>query len=155
MDIFLDTNIILKLVIKTDVTPDIQQSMYNIKKNYTEIIIPQVVVGETLVKLIEISKPHEKYANICNFVDFLEKKVGIYNNIPVLYDKVMNTAIDIKNNVYNIDYCDAVVIAHAMSFGKTCALFTTDKKIYHSEYLNEQRRKLKDKGIEVHITDSS
>jgi predicted nucleic acid-binding protein len=156
--IYLDTNIILEIILKrNDLFPDYQQLIYNIKKYYSTIVIPQIVVGETLIKIIEGSKSSEKDQNVCEFVKFLEDKkhIDFFKDIPPLYDKVMITAVDIKQNVDNIDYCDAVIVAHVINDGTNCTLFTVDTGIHNSPYISDIILKLnKKKNIIISLTDS-
>lgn len=156
--IYLDTNIILEIILKrNDLFPDYKRLFYNIRKYYTSIVIPQIVIGETLIKIIEESKASEKDQNVCEFVRFLEdeKYIDFHNDIPPLYEKVMRTAVEIKENVENIDYCDAVIVAHVINDGNNCTLFTVDRGVHNSQYISDIILDLNEsKNIRICITDS-
>ena len=153
--IYLDTNIILEIILKTgNLFPDYKKIFYRITNNYL-IVIPQVVVGETLIKILEHSNTSNKDKNVYEFTKILETNVDFYHNIPPLYEKVMTMAVDIKQNVDNIDYCDAVIVAHAINDGSDCALFTVDTNIHNSDYISDIILDLdKTKNIKINIIDS-
>ncbi|MDF2737052.1 MAG: hypothetical protein K0S93_908 [Nitrososphaeraceae archaeon] len=139
---YLDTNIITSLIIKDDLFDDYDKLLFNIEK-YHEIVIPQIVVGETLIKIIE--KSTNKNKDVVEFTKFLIEKTKFETNLPPLNDKILRMALEIKNEEPFVDYCDAVIIAHALNDGSDCSLFTTDKKVHDSQHIFELRRNLEKK----------
>ncbi len=147
--VYLDTNIIVKRILKDDTSRDFDQEWYNLIKHY-DIIIPQMIVGETLTIILARSK--DKNTDVKAFTDLLQNEIKMDTNLPSLNGNILNTALSIKRKEDYIDYCDAVLVAHAMNDGNNCWVYTNDTNVQHSEHVFNMCRELKkDKGIQVNI----
>jgi predicted nucleic acid-binding protein len=71
---YLDTNLITSLIIKEDLFADYDKLLFNIEQ-YHEIVISQIVIGETLIKIIE--KSTNKNNDVIEFTKFLIEKTKL------------------------------------------------------------------------------
>ena len=139
--IYLDTNIIVSRILKDALFEDYNRIWSKIEK-YHEIVVPQIVLGETLT--IILAKSRDKDNHVKEFTDLLlQNKILFKNNIPSLNRNILRTALIIKEKEEFIDYCDAVLVAHAINDGRDCWVFTTDKQVHDSQHIFEMIQELK------------
>ena len=147
--VYLDTNVIIHRILKDDLSQDYDQIWYDLKKYY-DIIIPQMIIGETLTIILTRSKDKDKDVKV--FTDLLTNEIKFETNLPSLNENVLRTALDIKRKEEYIDYCDAILVAHAMNDGNDCWVYTNDKNVQDSQHVFDMLRELKkDKDIHIKI----
>lgn len=145
--IYLDTKILIgKIIGSPSEKREYNQILIKIKKNYREIFIPQTVLGESFVKILEKSKSIED--DMIFFTKMINGLTDIKTQTPPLVRNILEMALDIQSkDEYNIGYCDAILVSHALCNTVDCAVFIIDKDVHQStkiqNKLNECHHKVK------------
>ncbi|MFZ0513804.1 MAG: type II toxin-antitoxin system VapC family toxin [Candidatus Nitrosopolaris sp.] len=132
--IYLDSNIIIESIIDGPTAKsDAKRDLYRVCHSYTEIIIPQIILGESFLKILQRSETHEIPDNMTNFWKCIRETIqDMTKHTPPLSREILDVALRIRDNDYVLDYNDAVLVAHAITDKESTALFTSDKGIHNS-----------------------
>jgi hypothetical protein len=100
------------------------------------------------------SNDSERKLNICKLLESLEKIVcNIGDCTPPIEKEVLKMALDIKNKDSFIDYCDAVLVSHAILDRDAHYLLTFDNAIHRSNIIQEKINEREDDWIKFNLID--
>jgi hypothetical protein len=98
------------------------------------------------------SEPDERNENVENPSKWIQRLATDLDNwTPPLDEPILKTAIEIRQNGYIIDYCDAVLVAHALLDPDANVLFTRDRGIHNSVTILEMVNKHRSGGRMLYI----
>jgi predicted nucleic acid-binding protein len=158
--LYIDTNIIIDILFakRSQAISENKRMVNRIKSRY-KIIIPQIVIGEIIVKIIEkTSSPNSKTEQSqklsCSFA-LAQDITNLNDNSPPVDRDILSTALTLVNDEdgRNIDYCDAVITSFALTSNKNCRLLTSGSKIHQSRNVSEIITERQGQGAIVEIID--
>lgn len=154
--LFIDTSFILDLVFENKKDRSYNNDIkHKIKSNY-EVKIPQIVIGEIIVQIIEKTRSEiERNNKLAEFYKIIQYLTDLNNNSPPINGNVLKMAVELTRNEdsRNMDYHDAIITSFALTSECSCKLLTLDKDIMESEIVYEKTKEQKDKGRTIRIID--
>jgi predicted nucleic acid-binding protein len=137
--IYLDTSYLVDLAINRRDRKMALKFLERIKSKYREIFIPQTVIGESYLVVLKKSLEDEQNKNLQTLSSWIQRLAADLDNwTPPLKKDVLEMALDIKIHDYKLDYCDAVLAAHALLDLDASILFTKDGAIHESTVIQEK-----------------
>jgi predicted nucleic acid-binding protein len=154
---YLDSTILINAIIgKQGEKTFFQKTLNNLIRLNHEIYIPQIVLGESFVKIVEKSENSEKKRiNVNCLLEWIQKlNSDILYGIPSIRENIIETALKIKKGDNRIDYNDAVIVSHAILDKEARYLVTTDKAIHKSQAIQNKIVERDDDCCDFSIKDS-
>src|SRR5437867_3666881 len=98
--IYIDSHLIINRIIgKGEAKSDAKSILYKICSHYREIIIPQIILGESLIKILEKSDEDEMSNNMTDFCDLIEETIqDIKKHTPPLRKEILEVALGISDD---------------------------------------------------------
>ena len=158
--IYLDTSVLIEPIIGTDQATKsiVNESLHKMARHGGLIIIPQLVMGEACTKIYErsLESKSDPKSDTYRFIELLGKlNFNVKECIPPTTDRILQLALAIQRNDNRIDYCDCVIVSHALSDDKATHLYTMDKYVMRSTYIKKQLDDYKNEnGHELRISDT-
>lgn len=136
--IYIDTGILVYRIIgSAPVKKEYNQYLNKIKSRYSQRIIPQTVLGESLLKIIERSKNMDE--DVRQFVSLVNELSNVKNQFPALSKEILVKSLELRDDTeYKIGYCDVVLIAHALCSCCDCDVFIVDTAVHQSEKIQDE-----------------
>ncbi len=144
---------------RTQAKSDNNRMIYNIKLRY-QIKIPQIVIGEIVVKIIERTSnlngnDKQSYKLSC-FFELVQDMTNLNDNSPPVDRDILTTALTlVSNDDRDMDYCDAIITSFALTSNENCDLLTSDRSIHESQIVSEKIIARKKEGIKIKIIDGT
>lgn len=152
----MDSTILIDSIIgerssKTEATRVLER----IKKKYRQVFVPQTVLGESYLMIMRKSGIQDRDKKIKTFSDLIQSLVTNLDEwTPPLNKDILEMSLQIRDSDYGIDYCDAVLVSHAILDLDADCLFTTDSKIHRSQLVEDRVQQRCSSGKTFYITDS-
>ena len=126
---YIDTYYLLEMVLKGDKKHDAEKILYKARKGSFELVVPQIVLGEAVSKILKRGKDARRLMG--RLVDTIEK-YGI--DVNVCLAPVAKSAFEIMEEVRRrdprLDGTDLAILAHALADLKPLG-FYSDWEAYH------------------------
>jgi predicted nucleic acid-binding protein len=151
---YLDSSILVGAIIdKEEARSEAIHALKRIANSGQTIIIPQLVIGETFFQIYDNSDPKQLEFNIHKFTEWLQCLIPYTKgHVPAFDDKILNSALEIRDNDSNLDYYDCIIVSHALLDKESLYLYTTDKGIHNSKIIAKKIKECKEEnGHELKI----
>ena len=152
--IYIDSSILIDRI--TGSAPERQnanQILIKIKKQYNERYIPQTVIGEVFIKILE--KSRDVSTDTKTFVELIQDMINIRTQSPTLRRDVLSVALEIQaEDEHKIGYCDAILVSHAICSDSDCCVFIIDAPLHRSHKIITKLNECKSSGHIVKLIDS-
>lgn len=110
---------------------DCNENLIRIQNRFSTILIPQTVLGESFVKILERSRNLDY--DIKEFTKLIIGLIDIKIHAPTLSREILKVTLDIRSETeYKIDYFDAMLVSYAICNDKDCAVFMIDRAVHQS-----------------------
>jgi predicted nucleic acid-binding protein len=135
--IYLDTNILVDAIVAKDSTKsDARRSLYRITIMSNQVYIPQIILGESVTTVIKKSDDGNRFTNIKDLIDWTQKLMPDAGHCtPVIEKDIIDMTIEIKKDDNRVDYCDAILVSHAILDREARYILTKDKGIHRSDII--------------------
>lgn len=133
--IYLDTNILVDAVLARDsIKSDARRLLHRIGQTSNEVYIPQIIIGESFATVIRKSNDGNIFTNIKNLSESIQKLIpDVGHCTPVIEKDVLEMVIELKKSDNRIDYCDSILVSHAILDKEARYILTTDNAIHRSD----------------------
>lgn len=92
---------------------DCNENLIRIQNRFSTILIPQTVLGESFVKILERSRNLDY--DIKEFTKLIIGLIDIKIHAPTLSREILKVTLDIRSETeYKIDYFDAMLVSYAI-----------------------------------------
>lgn len=139
--IYLDSNILISGIIGKDSQKMIFKSLLHRIMSRTNLVcIPQTVIGECFAVIVHKSYSNQERAkNIGELLEWVEKLTpDIGRCTPTIGKGIIKMALEIKEKDILIDYCDAILVSHAIIDENARYVITADRAMQHSEAIQSK-----------------
>ncbi|MEM4400119.1 MAG: PIN domain-containing protein [Candidatus Nitrosocaldus sp.] len=114
--VYIDTSILISpFVDRQKRASEVRSKLIRISNNYT-IVIPQIVIGESISVIIK--KSGSKNSDILQeFINSILNYITDDGKLPALNKEILKQAIKLKGlqeGYHELDVCDCLIIAHAI-----------------------------------------
>lgn len=141
--IYIDTSILvggIEEIEGSQGSREFQKIIHRLKRQSDTIIIPQIVIGESIAVIIK--KTGKKWNKAVNkFIEDLQnmlKEEG-EEQLPPLTKEIARHAIMLADMDYALDMCDCVIIATAIEDKEADYLYMTGRVVENQAILNYVR----------------
>ena len=154
---YIDTWYLVEIVKEGELKEDVDRLLYKISQPSFEILIPQIVLGETISQILEeydksdVPTKLEKLSNI-----IYKYKIDVSACLP----PPPNNAIDIMNKLQIkdafLDITDNMILSHALADPESKFFFTKDSKMLGNNaiiQLEEELRVVGSRHERLKVTD--
>jgi predicted nucleic acid-binding protein len=149
---YIDSSVLVEAIIdKSRARDAATRTLNRISSSGQTIMIPQLVIGETFFQIYDnsYSDSNQLAIRIGRFTDLLYKLIpNTKNRTPAFKDGVLELAVEIKNEEkdWDLDYCDCIIVSHALLDKESLYLYTTDEGIHESNIIRKKISKCKDES---------
>jgi predicted nucleic acid-binding protein len=153
----LDSNILISSIIGKDSQRTIFKSLLHRIMSRTNIVcIPQTVIGESFAVIVHKSSSNQERAkNIGELLEWVQKLTpDIGRCTPTIEKSIIQMALEIKESDMLIDYCDAILVSHAILDENARYIITADRAMQHSEIIQSKIDDRKDGWARLSLADS-
>ncbi len=140
---YLDTSILLQAIIaKSQARSDATSILNRIRALGYQVIIPHVVVGESLSQII--AKSDNIPLSTKELLEWIQNLVPAPREcMPPASRKICELAVELLKGDDRIDSCDAIIVSHALLDPDSQYLLTTDTEIRDSSYIQNKIEELR------------
>ena len=153
--VHLDTYYLLEIVLKGDKKQDAEKILYKASKGSFEIVVPQIVLGEAVSKILKRGKDARRLMD--RLVDTIEKyEIDAGACLVPVSKSAFGIMEELRRRDQRLDGTDIAILAHALADPDAKVFLTIDTNMtanpaidgYEVELRNDGRR-----NIELDITD--
>ncbi len=153
--VYLDTYYLLEIVLKGHKKHDAEKILYKASKGSFEIVVPQIVLGEAVSKILKRGRDARP---------LMDRLVGTIEKYGIDVDRclvpVAKSAFEIMEEVrgrdQRLDGTDIAILAHALADPDAKVFLTIDCDMTDNPAIGEYERKLRSEGrrnVKLNITD--
>ena len=153
--VHLDTYYLLEIVFKGDKKQDAEKILYKASKGSFEIVVPQIVLGEAVSKILKRGKDARRLMD--RLIDTIEKyEIDAGACLVPVSKSAFGIMEELRRRDQRLDGTDIAILAHALADPDAKVFLTIDTNMtanpaidgYEVELRNDGRR-----NIELDITD--
>ena len=155
--LYLDSYYLLGVVFKEQDRADAERILYTASTRSFEILIPQVVLGEAVSKILERMRDDHAQCMMDGLVGAIEKyKIDVKRCLVPASRDAFAIMEAVRRKDERLDGTDIMILAHALSDPDAKFFLTPDRKMANSRAIKEYEKELrldKRRNEELKITD--
>ena len=143
---YLDSNYLLAVVLERPEKADAERLLYTLSKGGFEVFVPQIVLGETVSKILTRGKDAPRLLD--RLVRTLERYgIDARSSLPPAPKGAFAIMEELRKMDERLDATDTMIMAQVMADPDSKFLFTKDKKMIYSKEVKEHEQKLRSRGV--------
>ena len=153
--VHLDTYYLLEIVFKGDKKQDAEKILYKASKGSFEIVVPQIVLGEAVSKILKRGKDARRLMD--RLIDTIEKyEINVGACLVPVSKNAFGIMEEVRRRDQRLDGTDIAILAHALADPDAKFFLTIDVDMidnlaidgYETELRNDGRR-----NVKLNVTD--
>ena len=153
--VYPDTYYLLEIVFKGHKKHDAEKILYKASKGSFEIVVPQIVLGETVSKILKRGQDARRLMD--RLVDTIEKyEIDAGACLVPVSKSAFEIMEEVRRRDQYLDGTDIAILAHALADPDANVFLTIDKDMADNPAIGKYERKLRSEGrrnVKLKVTD--
>jgi len=123
---------------------DAKREISRLESNSFDVVIPQIVIGETVSVLMrDFPDPSEAKNRLVKLYDSIKKILDPSSCLPPISMLILEKARELKSGDGNLKDTDAIIVSHTLLDPNSQRLLTADTDLLNSEFIKQMENEMR------------